>query len=72
MNAIRNILIGAGIIAGFLIVSEMDYRTEVAKEQEKLERLSSICAKKKQSLVQDANGNFMCAPAIVLSMPVRP
>lgn len=68
--AARPYLIGAGLVSGFLIVSEMDFRVQVAKEAEQLATMSKVCAKKMQTLVRDENGNYLCAPALVLSMPV--
>jgi hypothetical protein len=71
MTALKNMLIGAGIVSGWLIVGEIDYRTLQAQEREQLAVAEEACARKGQVMVQDQDGRPMCAPKIFLTMPVQ-
>ncbi len=74
MKNLKNIAIGAGIVACWLLASDNDYRIALAEFQEKEARIAAACKRMGKEAARDNDKKLVCmdsAPAIALARPVK-
>ena len=71
MTALKNMAIGAGLLAAFLIVQRLDFEEEIRKEVAMVERCNAMG----KPAFRDRDGQMRCAmnaPGWSFVSPVRP